>query len=148
MLVGIAADHRGFDMKERTVEALLAAGHQVIDFGTHRPIPAHNYAELVVPLARAVTAGVVDRGVAIYGGGVGVCAAANRIPGVRAALIHDNFSARQGVEEENMNLICLNSSVTGYTLAVRLVRTFLATRFSGSGWSGECPEPNDGRSSL
>ena len=148
MLVGIVADHRGFDLKERVAEALQASGYKVIDFGAHRPVPAQDYMELVVPLARAVTAGVVERGVAIYGSGVGACIAAYRVPGVRAGLIHDNFSARQGVEEDNMNIICLSCAVIGCTLAIQLVRTFLGTRFTGECVNRDRPELFGGQSST
>ena len=99
---------------------------------TRQPTPDDDYPDFVVPLARALARGDVDRGVAICGSGVGACMAANKVPGVRACLIHDAFSAHQGVEDDDLNLICLGGLVVGQALAWELVRTFLAARFSGA----------------
>jgi ribose 5-phosphate isomerase B len=132
MRVGIAADHGGFVLKEELATALRASGYEVVDFGAHDLTPEDDYPDFVVPLARAVVDGDVERGVAVCGSGVGACVVANKVPGVRAALIHDVFSAHQGVEDDNINIICLGGRVLGYSLAWDLVQTFLGARFSGA----------------
>jgi ribose 5-phosphate isomerase B len=132
-IVGIAADHGGLELKQLLALELKAAGHEVRDFGAHELHPDDDYPDLVVPLARAVAAGEVDRGIAICGSGVGACVAANKIRGVRAALVTDPYSARQGVEDDDMNLICLGGRVTGPALAWELVRIFLGARFRETG---------------
>ncbi len=130
-IVGIAADHGGHELKQYLVMMLREAGAEVIDFGGHQLVPADDYPDFVVPLARAVAAGKVQRGVAICGSGVGACVVANKVNGVRACLIHDPFSAHQGVEDDDLNLICLGGLVVGPALAWELVRSFLIARFSG-----------------
>jgi RpiB/LacA/LacB family sugar-phosphate isomerase len=132
MRVGIAADHGGFVLKERLCAALRGQGDDVEDFGALVPDPADDYPDYVIPLSRAVAAGKLERGIAICTSGVGASIAANKIPGVRAALIHDEFSAHQGVEDDDMNVICLGSSVMDYDRALYLVGRFLAARFSGT----------------
>ena len=104
-LVGIAADHGGYELKEHLLRMLREAGHDVIDFGDQQPKLDDDYPDFVVPLARAVADGRVERGVAICGSGVGASVAANKVAGVRACLIHENFSAHQGVEDDDLNLI-------------------------------------------
>jgi ribose 5-phosphate isomerase B len=101
MRVGIATDHGGFVLKEELVAQLRGAGHEVVDFGAHTFTADDDYPEFVVPLARAVVAGEVERGLAICGSGVGASVCANKVPGIRASLIHDHFSARQGVEDDH-----------------------------------------------
>jgi ribose 5-phosphate isomerase B len=128
--VGIAADHGGFELKKKLAEA-LASHYEVVDFGTHTLVLQDDYPDVVVPLAKAVARGEVERGVAICGSGVGASVAANKIPGVRAALITDVYSAHQGVEDDDMNVICLGGRVTGYALAWDLVQTFLKACFRG-----------------
>ena len=130
MRVGIATDHGGFGLKEELVAQLRAAGHEVVDFGAHGMAPGDDYPDFVVPLARAVAAGKVERGVAICGSGVGASVCANKIPGVRAGLVHDHFSARQGVEDDHMNVICMGGRTVGPSVAWDLVETFLAAGFS------------------
>ena len=130
--IGVAADHGGFELKEQLVGKLREAGHEVVDFGDGRPKEDDDYPDFIVPLARAVARGEVERGVAICGSGVGACVVANKVPGVRACLIHENFSAHQGVEDDDMNVICLGGLVVGHALAWELVQTFLAARFSGA----------------
>lgn len=130
MQVGIAADHAGFDLKSALAVDLRAKGHEVRDFGACRLIPDDDYPDYVIPLARAVAAGEIDRGVAVCGSGAGACIAANKVAGVRAALVHDAFTARQGVEDDDMNLICLGGRVLGPALAGELVQAFLSARFS------------------
>ena len=129
MRLGIAADHGGFELKERLVEELRGMGHEVVDFGAREYAPKDDYPDYVAPLARAVAKGEVERGVAICGSGVGACVAANKVPGVRAALITEVFSAHQGVEDDDMNIMCLGGRVTCYALAWDLVQTFLKARF-------------------
>ena len=130
--VGVAADHGGFALKEELVEMLRGADYEVLDFGDSEPKPGDDYPDYVVPLAHAVARGEVDRGVAICGSGVGACVAANKVSGVRACLIHETFSAHQGVEDDNLNVMCLGGRVVGDALAWELVKTFLEARFSGA----------------
>src|SRR6201988_3632184 len=130
MRVGIATDHGGFELKQRLVERLQAAGHAIVDFGANTMNSADDYPDFVVPLARAVVAGTVDRGVAVCGSGVGASVCANKIAGVRAALVHDHFSARQGVEDDHMNILCMGGRTVGPAVAWGLVQTFLGARFS------------------
>lgn len=130
--IGVAADHGGFVLKQELVRLLRQAGYEVFDYGDSQPKPDDDYPDFVVPLARAVARGEVDRGVAVCGSGVGACVAANKVPGIRAGLIHETFSAHQGVEDDNMNVICLGGRVIGPALAWELVITFLAAQFSGA----------------
>jgi len=130
MRVGIATDHGGFVLKEELVAQLRGAGHEVVDFGAHAFTPDDDYPEFVVLLARAVVAREVERGLAICGSGVGASVCANKVPGIRAALIHDHFSARQGVEDDHMNILCMGGRTVGPAVAWDLVETFLAAEFS------------------
>ena len=130
--IGIAADHGGFESKQYLAGMLRAAHYEVVDFGDSQPKPDDDYPDFVVPLARAVARGKVDRGVAICGSGVGACIAGNKVPGVRACLIHESFSAHQGVEDDDMNVICLGGRLVTNTVAWELVRIFLEARFSGA----------------
>ena len=132
MRIGIAADHGGFELKEQLTKVLKAAGYKVTDFGAHELVKDDDYPDFVAPLARAVTKGEVTRGVAICGSGVGACVVANKVPGIRACLIHEKFSAHQGVEDDDMNIICLGGLVVDYALAWELVETFLQAKFSGT----------------
>jgi ribose 5-phosphate isomerase B len=132
MRIGIATDHGGFELKRQLSEALRRAGHQLRDFGAFQPTPDDDYPDYVIPLARAVAQQEVERGIAICGSGVGACVVANKVPGVRAGLIHDAYTARQGVEDDDMNLICLGGRVIGIELAWVLVQTFLAARFQNT----------------
>jgi ribose 5-phosphate isomerase B len=130
MRVGIATDHGGFGLKEELVAHLREAGHEVVDFGARELAPNDDYPDFVVPLSQAVIAGKVDRGVAICGSGVGASVCANKVQGVRAALIHDHFSARQGVEDDHMNILCMGGRTVGPAVAWDLVQTFLTAEFS------------------
>ena len=130
MRVGIATDHGGFGLKEELRGRLAAAGHDVVEFGAFKLDPGDDYPDFVLPLATAVVAGQVERGVAVCGSGVGATVCANKVPGVRACLITDHFSARQGVEDDHMNVICLGGRITGPMLAWDLVEAFLAAEFS------------------
>src|SRR5262244_1206152 len=130
MKVGIASDHGGFALKEELAGRLRAGGYEVVDFGAHSLNPSDDYPDFVIPLARAVAAGEVERGVAICGSGVGAAVCANKVAGIRAAIIHDHFSARQGVEDDHMNIICMGGRTVGPAVAWDLVQTFLAAAFS------------------
>ena len=129
--IGIAADHGGFALKKQLKEALIAAGYEIEDFGADKLVLDDDYPDYVVPLAIAVAKGEINRGIAICGSGVGACVAANKVHGVRAALISDFFSAHQGVEDDDMNVMCLGGQVTGYSLSWDLVQTFLNAHFKG-----------------
>ena len=129
--IGVAADHGGFELKQFLEGRLREAGYDVNDFGGHRSHPDDDYPDFVVPLAHAIARGEVDRGVAACGSGVGACVAANKVAGVRACLIHESFSAHQGVEDDDLNMICLGGLVVGHAVAWELVQTFLSARFSG-----------------
>jgi ribose 5-phosphate isomerase B len=112
--------------------SLRGSGYEVVDFGANHLDPDDDYPDFVIPLARAVAAGEVERGVALCGSGVGASVAANKVSGVRAGLIHDVFSAHQGVEDDDMNVFCLGGKVIGSSLALELIETFLAAHFSGA----------------
>ena len=130
MRVGIAADHGGFGLKEELAARLRVEGHEVLDFGAMSLDGGDDYPDFVVPMARAVAGGRLERGVAVCGSGVGASVCANKVPGIRAALICDHFSARQGVEDDHMNVLCLGGRTMGAEVAWDLVRTFLAGEFS------------------
>jgi ribose 5-phosphate isomerase B len=130
MRIGIASDHGGFALKEDLRAQLAAAGHNVIDFGPYKLDPSDDFPDFVIPLSQAVASGKVERGVAVCGSGVGAAICANKIAGVRACLINDHFSARQGVEDDHMNLICFGGRVMGGMLAWDLIETFVAAHFS------------------
>jgi ribose 5-phosphate isomerase B len=129
MRIGIAADHGGFELKVQLIADLRTAGYEVEDFGAHELVTGDDYPDFVVPLARAVAKGEITRGLAICGSGVGACVAANKVPSVRAALITDSFSAHQGVEDDDMNVMCLGGRITGYALSWDLVQVFLNAHF-------------------
>jgi ribose 5-phosphate isomerase B len=130
MRLGIATDHGGFGLKEDLVARLRTAGHEVVDFGAYSLEPGDDYPDFVIPLAQAVSAGRVERGVAVCGSGVGASICANKIPGAHAALIGDHFSARQGVEDDHMNIICMGGRTIGPEVAWEFVETYLLSEFS------------------
>lgn len=130
MRVGFATDHAGFALKADLVRHLRETGHEVLDVGAYSLNPGDDYPDFMIPLARAVASGQVERGIAVCGSGVGASVCANKIPGIRAGLIHDHFSARQGVEDDDMNVLCMGGRVVGPAVALDLVDTFLAARFS------------------
>jgi ribose 5-phosphate isomerase B len=130
MRLGIATDHGGFELKQKLLPHLRAAGHDVVDFGAFELTPDDDYPDFVIPLGQAVAAGKVERGLAVCGSGVGAAVCANKIKGVRACLIEDHFSAKQGVEDDDLNVICLGGRIEGPGLAWDLVQTFLQARFS------------------
>ena len=130
MRVGIATDHGGFILKEDLLSRLRAAGHEVVDFGAHTLVPGDDYPDFVIPLAHAVSAGQVERGIAVCGSGVGAEVCANKVPGVRAGLIGDHFSAHQGVEDDHMNVLCMGGRTVGPEVAWEFIETYLASEFS------------------
>jgi ribose 5-phosphate isomerase B len=130
MKIGIAADHGGFELKEILRKRLIKANYEIVDFGNYKNDPEDDYPDFVIPLAQAVAKGEVDKGIAICGSGVGVSIAANKVKGARAALVHDHFAARQGVEDDAMNVLCLGGRIIGYETAFDLTITFLNATFS------------------
>ena len=129
MRIGFATDHGGYILKEPILKALHDSGHTVQDFGAYELDPGDDYPDFVIPLARAVAKGEVERGIAICGSGVGASFAANKVPGVRSALIHESFSAHQGVEDDDMNLLCLGGRVVGFDLAWEIIQIYLAAHY-------------------
>ena len=131
MRLGVAADHGGFELKEQMKEDIKELGLEMVDYGAQEYTPGDDFPDFVVPLARAVAKGEVDRGIAFCGSGVGACVAVNKVPGARGALITDPYSARQGVEDDDMNIMCLGGRVTCYALAWELIQIFLRASFKG-----------------
>jgi ribose 5-phosphate isomerase B len=132
MKIGIAADHGGFELKNTVKIFLEKKGYKLKDYGAHQLVTTDDYPDFILPLARGVAAREVFRGIAICGSGVGACFAANKINGIRAALINDYFSAHQGVEDDDMNLICLGGRVTGYAAAQEYITAFLDAKYIGA----------------
>jgi ribose 5-phosphate isomerase B len=132
MKIAVGTDHAGFPLKDRLVDAMREAGHEVVDCGADRVIPDDDYPDYAERVATAINDGRAERGVLICGSGVGASVAANKFHGIRAALCHDTFSAHQGVEDDSMNVLCLGARVVGPALAEELVSTFLRARFSGA----------------
>ncbi|WP_250255702.1 RpiB/LacA/LacB family sugar-phosphate isomerase [Chryseobacterium sp. Marseille-Q3244] len=130
--IGICADHGGFELKEKIKSFLVEHQFEPVDYGAMELNSADDFPDFVIPLAKAVASKEVFRGIAICGSGVGACVVANKIPSIRAALITDYFSAHQGVEDDDMNLICLGGRVTGYAMAEELVLAFLKAKFIGA----------------
>jgi ribose 5-phosphate isomerase B len=131
MKVILGADHGGFALKQELAETLRLAGHEVVDVGALRYDQADDYPDFSLAVARAVARGEGERGIIVCGSGVGASVAANKVRGVRAALCHDTYSAHQGVEHDDMNVLCLGGRVVGVALAAELIRTFLSARFTG-----------------
>lgn len=132
MKIGIATDHGGFSLKQAIHLFLQSKGYEVVDFGAYQQDNNDDYPDFVIPLAKAVHQKEIDRGIAVCGSGVGACIAANKISGVRACLITEHFSAHQGVEDDDMNLLCLGGRITGIESAKEIVTTFLSARFTGA----------------
>lgn len=130
MRLVMGADHRGYALKQVIAEHLRSSGYEVLDVGTNGEEPV-DYPDYALAVGRAIQRGEAARGILVCGSGVGAAIAANKLPGIRAGLCHDTYSAHQGVEHDDMNLLCLGSRVIGAELALELVRTFLAARFSG-----------------
>ena len=131
MRVAVAFDHRGVKLRERVLEELAALGHGTVDLGTDTDAERIDYPDKAREIGEAVTNGGAERGVLVCGSGVGAAVAACKVAGIRAAICHDTYSAHQGVEHDDMNVLCLGSGVVGADLAAELVRAFLAARFDG-----------------
>jgi ribose 5-phosphate isomerase B len=129
--VAVAFDHRGVKLRERVLEELVRGGHEPIDLGTDRPEPMIDYPDKAKEIGEVVRGGEAERGILVCGSGVGASIAACKLAGIRAAICHDTYSAHQGVEHDDMNVLCIGSEVVGVELAGELVRTFLAARFDG-----------------
>lgn len=130
MRVAIAADHAGYELKQRLAPLLQAAGYQVLDLGTTSREPT-DYPDVAVTLGSAIQRSEAERGVILCGSGVGASVAANKLRGIRAGLCHDTYSAHQGVEHDDLNVLCIGARVIGEALAWEIVKAFLAARFSG-----------------
>jgi ribose 5-phosphate isomerase B len=131
--IGAAFDHRGVKLRAAVLRAIEAAGHDLVDLGTDTDAVRIDYPDKALELGMAIRRGEVDRGVLVCGSGVGASVAASKIPGIRAAICHDTYSAHQGVEHDDMNVLCLGSEIVGGELTGELVRTFLGARFIGGG---------------
>lgn len=131
MKIAVAADHAGVPLNEEIIAELRRLGHEVTDLGTHDAKNADDYPDHAADLAREILEGRCERGVLICGSGVGASVAANKIKGIRAGLAHDTYSAHQGVEHDNMNVLCLGSRVVGVALAIDLVHAFVGAHFTG-----------------
>jgi ribose 5-phosphate isomerase B len=131
MRVAVAFDHRGVKLRERVLEEVSALGHEPVDLGTDAAEPAVDYPDKAREVGEAIRSGEAERGVFVCGSGVGASIAACKLPGVRAAICHDTYSAHQGVEHDDMNVLCIGSGVIGADLAGELVRAFLTAEFDG-----------------
>ena len=129
MKLVIASDHAGFALKEELRGLLAKAGHEIVDLGAFECEPEDDYPDFAEKVGEAVKEGVAPRGIVICGSGVGVCVAANKIPGIRAGICHDTYSAHQGVEHDDMNVLVLGARIIGSALAIELVNTFVGARF-------------------
>jgi ribose 5-phosphate isomerase B len=131
MRVAVAFDHRGVKLRERVLEEVVRAGHEPVDLGTDAPEPRIDYPDKAREIGGAIRNGDAERGIFVCGSGVGASIAASKLAGIRAAICHDTYSAHQGVEHDDMNVLCLGSEVVGAELAGELVRTFLGAKFDG-----------------
>ncbi len=131
MKIAIAADHGGFSLKADIVELLRQAGHEPIDLGAHEYIAGDDYPDYAYRVGQAVQSQQAERGIVICGSGVGACVAANKMKGIRAGLCHATYSAHQGVEHDDMNVLCLGARVVGVELAREIVQAFVGARFNG-----------------
>ena len=129
MKLVISSDHAGFPLKEEVRASLAAAGHEVVDLGAFKLEPEDDYPDFAERVGDAIRAGVAPRGIVICGSGVGVCVAANKMPGIRAGICHDTYSAHQGVEHDDMNVLVLGARIVGSALAFELVSTFVGAKF-------------------
>ncbi len=131
MRIAVAFDHRGVKLRERILETIGALGHEIVDLGADAPEPRIDYPDKAREIGDAIRSGAAERGVLVCGSGVGASVAASKLPGIRAAICHDVYSAHQGVEHDDMNVLCLGSGVVGEDLAADLVRAFLGAEFDG-----------------
>jgi ribose 5-phosphate isomerase B len=132
MKVAVAFDHRGVKLRERLLAEVAALGHETVDLGTDKPEPPVDYPDKAREIGEAIRSGDAERALLVCGSGVGASVAASKLTGIRAATCHDTYSAHQGVEHDDMNVLCLGSEVVGPELAAELARTFLAARFDGA----------------
>ena len=132
MRIAFAADHAGWPLRETILRLLAEANHDILDCGPPERVEGDDYPDGALAVARAIAEGCADRGILACGSGVGASVAANKVAGVRACLCHDTFSAHQGVEDDDMNVLCLGARIVGESLAQELVRAYLAARFSGA----------------
>ena len=132
MKIAVASDHAGYALKTAIIEVVLAEGHEALDLGTHTDLVPVDYPDYAEKIGQALLSGQADRGVFLCGSGVGASIAANKIRGIYAGLCHDTYSAHQGVEHDDMNVLCIGSRVIGPELAKELVKTFLNARFIGN----------------
>jgi ribose 5-phosphate isomerase B len=128
MKIAVGVDHGGFPLKQTVIDELVRLGHEVLDLGTNSA-ESVDYPDFAAAVGRAVASGASERGIIICGSGVGACVAANKINGVRACLCHDTYSAHQGVEHDDMNVLCLGARIIGPALAIELVGAFLSATF-------------------
>lgn len=131
MRIAVGADHGGYPLNETIIKMLEDDGHLVVDFGTHAGSQPDDYPDYALNVGLSLQRGDVDRGIIICGSGVGACVAANKLKGVRASVCHDTYSAHQGVEHDDMNVLCLGARIVGSELALELTRAFISARFSG-----------------
>ena len=131
MRIALGADHAGYALKAPIAELLKSLGHEVVDVGAYSMDPSDDYPDFAMALADAVASGEAERGVMVCGSGVGASVAANKVAGVRAAVCHDTYSAHQGVEHDDMNVLCLGARIVGEEVAKELVPAFVSARFSG-----------------
>ena len=131
MRVAVAFDHRGVRLRERVLEELTGLGHEPVDLGTDAPAPPVDYPDKAREVGDAIRSGDAERGILVCGSGVGAAIAACKLPGIRAAICHDTYSAHQGVEHDDMNVLCIGSGVVGADMAGELVRAFVAAEFDG-----------------
>src|SRR6184192_2729477 len=129
MRVAVAFDHRGVKLRERVLEEIVRAGHEPVDLGTDAPEPKIDYPDKAQDIGEAIKAGAAERGVLVCGSGVGASIAACKVDGIRAAICHDTYSAHQGVEHDDMNVLCLGSEVVGPSITAELVSAFLGAKF-------------------
>lgn len=131
MIIALGCDHAGFPLKDHVQRVVRATGHEVLDCGAKTLDPADDYPDFALAVAQAVHSGKAQRGIIVCGSGVGVTVAANKVPGIRACMCHDTFSARQGVEDDSMNVLCLGGRVIGPELATDVIKAYQAAQFSG-----------------
>src|SRR5262245_15143688 len=129
MKIAVACDHGGFPLKAKVIETILAAGHEVLDLGTNSPDPV-DYPDYAKALGEAIQQGQAERGVLLCGSGVGACVAVNKMRGIRGGICHDTYSAHQGVEHDDMNVLCLGARIVGPELIPELVRAFIGAKFT------------------
>ena len=136
MRIAVSCDHGGFPLKELVLDTVRAGGHEALDLGTFSPDPV-DYPDVAVKLGDAIQAGVAERGILLCGSGIGACIAANKIKGIYAGICHDTYSGHQGVEHDDMNVLCLGARVIGPELAKEIVTAFLGAHFTGDEPGGE-----------